>query len=1046
MNKTPWILAAVLLGASFGAQAQAAARKTYIVQLADAPVAAYTGRVAGYAATKPAPGRRLDTRAATVQAYMGYLNSRQSAVLASVPAASVGYRYRVAFNGFSASLTDTEAAALVQQAGVQAVTPETIHSVTTSRTPTFLGLTAPGGLYGRNLSGENVIIGIVDSGIVPEHPSFSDKVDANGKPVPGNQAGTLVYQPITNIRTWNGICQTGPGFPATACNNKLIGAYAFRASFDRNGSVVTAAEFNSPRDAHGHGSHTASTAGGNADVAGALTNGQTAPLIHGMAPRARIASYKALWLNTGSTTANGYTADLVAAIDRAVADGVDVLNYSVSGTRTNYLDAVEVAFLNAGDAGVFVAASAGNDGPANTLSHMSPWLTTVAASTMDRSLVATVTLGNGSTYTGLSVQNTGVPSAPLVLAENVGMKPASQLTDLERTALQRCFTAADLADKTLLNGTAAGPNGALNPTLVAGKIVVCDRGSNARVDKSVAVKAAGGVGVVQVNTAAAQSLNADVHTLPTVHLASSFRDDVRSYAATAGATASFSAGVADFAAVAPVMAGFSSRGPSLASPNILKPDVTAPGVDVLAATVPKGADVAQIAAGNYPAPLSDYLSGTSMSSPHVAGLAALLRQANPAWSPAAIKSALMTTATPVKLDDGSTDTDRFGYGAGHVNPNAAAAPGLVYDARFADYVAFLCGGGLLNPTGSACNAVGFLPAWNLNLASLTSDVVGVQTIRRTVTNVGNSTATYTAMMSPMPGFDTAVSPQSLTLAPGASGSYAVQVLRTTAPIGTWAFGNLDWSDGSKTVRSPVTLRPLSVSVPIRAIEDNRARANKSMTVLTGYNGTMGTTSTGLVPATRTNGRVSFTGQDAVNCTASFSVPAGTKLLRVATFDADTSGGPQGLDDLDLELYRGNTLVASSGNATSNELMALASPAAGTYTVCVYGFATRRPGATTSNYTLSTWLVGTGIANSLRVVAPTKVETAGTGTAVLAWSVSAGQRYLGQVGFVDGRGVTAATTDVYIDATTTAVAAPVAALRLATMEAQNSAKMAKKLMR
>lgn len=1035
MTKTSWIWATVLLSASIGAQAQTAARKTYIVQLADAPVAGYTGQVAGYAATKPAPGRRLDTRAATVQSYLGYLNGRQSAVLATVPAASVKYRYRVAFNGFAASLTDAEAAALARQSGVLAVSPDAMRTVATTRTPTFLGLTAPGGLYSRNVTGENVIIGVIDSGITPESPAFSDKVDGNGKPVQSHLPGSLAYQPITNFRTWTGTCQTGPGFPATACNNKLIGAYAFRAGW--TDAQLRGDEFNSPRDGDGHGTHTASTAGGNANVSASLSNGQPAVGLSGMAPRARIASYKALWLNNSSTTANGFNVDLVAAIDQAVADGVDVINYSISGTRTNYLDPVEVAFLFAADAGVFVAASAGNDGPANAVAHMSPWITTVAASTMDRALVATVQMGNGSSYTGLSVQNTGVPSAPLVLAQNAGMKPADQLTTLELTALQRCFNLTDLLDPSLL-GAEAGPNGALNPALTSGKIVVCDRGSNARVNKSDAVRAAGGVGMVQVNTSAAQSLNADVHSLPSVHLASSFRTAVRAYAANAGATASFTAGVADFSVVAPVMAGFSSRGPSLASPNILKPDVTAPGVDVLASFRPAGASDAAIAAGNYPAPAADFLSGTSMSSPHVAGLAALLRQANPTWSPAAIKSALMTTTTSVKLGSGAIDTDRFGYGAGHVNPNAASQPGLVYDSSIVDNLAFLCGAGLLNPSGSTCGAVGFLPAWNLNLASLTSEVVGAQQIRRTVTNVGTATTTYSGAVT-VPGFNVSVSPSSLTLAPGARGSFTVQAVRTTAPIGSWAFGNLDWTDGSQTVRSPVTLKPLSLAVQ-NEVRDNRVRANKSLTLLTGYTGSMSATSTGLVPATRTPGTVTFSGDTQVDCSARITVPVGTQTLRVALFNVDSSGGAAGQDDLDLELYRTDgTLVGSSLSGTADELVVVNNPAAATYVACVTGFGSGRPGATSSSYVLSSWVIGNGLANSLRVSVPTAVQTAGTGTASLMWSVPAGQRYVGNVNYLDGAGGNVGRTTVLIDDQAPLVVD-------ATNEARDQAKMAKKAMR
>lgn len=1012
MTKTPWIWAAVLLGAALGAQAQTAPRKTYIVQLADTPAAAYTGQVAGYAATRPAPGRRFDSRAAAVQSYLSYLNSRQANVLATVPQASVKYRYRIAFNGFAVSLTDAEATAMAQRAGVVAVTRDVRYRPVTSTTANFLGLTGPGGLYEQGVKGENVIIGIIDTGIAPEHTSFSDKVDATGAPVQSHLPGTVVFQPISSSRTWNGTCQTGPGFPASSCNNKLIGARFFRAGFDGFGAVAVPEEYDSPRDGDGHGSHTASTAGGNTRASGQFADGR-AVTINGMAPRARIAAYKACWTAVNPDETGCYTADTVAAIDQAVADGVDVINYSIGGSTSNYASAVQVAFLGAADAGVFVAASAGNSGPGNTVAHPSPWLTTVAASTHDRDPVATVTLGNGSTFTGPSLQTSGLPNTTVVLAENAGMLPAAQLTTAQLSALRRCFNSADLGNASLTGGVAVGPNGGLNPALTAGKVVVCDRGTNDRVNKSAAVRDAGGVGVVLVNVVGgATSQDADLHAVPTVHLPSSARAPIRTYAATGAGTARFTPSFNNPNVVAPVMAGFSSRGPSLASPNILKPDLTAPGVSVLAALVPIGVPAAQIDAGNYPSPLTGPLSGTSMASPHVAGLAALLRSAHRDWSPAAIKSALMTTTTGVKLADGTADPDRFGYGAGHVNPNAAVSPGLVYDASTFDYVGFICGLGglgLFNPAGSTCGATGLLPAWNLNLASLTSDVVGFQTMRRTVTNVGNATSTYTASAS-IPGFNVSVSPSQLTLAPGARGSFTVSALRTTSPINAWSFGTLEWTGGSKTVRSPLTLRGLSMAVD-REVFDTRARANRSLTLLSGYDGAMSTSTTGLVPAVRTASTVSLEA-DNRNCTATINVPAGTQTLRVALYDSDTTG--RGLDDLDLEMYRGDTLVASSGNATSNEQMTLTNPTAATYTVCVVGFGSSRAGATSADYVLSSWVVGNGLANSLRTVAPTKVETAGTGTVSLLWSVPAGQRYLGAVNFANGTGQRIATTLVAID--------------------------------
>ena len=220
--------------------------------------------------------------------------------------------------------------------------------------------------------------------------------------------------------------------------------------------------------------------------------------ISGIAPRARIAAYKVCW----ETGAGGscFNSDSVAAIDQAVADGVDVINFSISGSQTSFRDPVEVAFLFAADAGVFVSASAGNAGPASsTVAHPSPWLTTVAAGTHDRNYDAVLTLGNGTTVTGSSVNQVATGPAPFVYAGDVGLPGA------DPTQVILCYSSAD------------GGN-VLDPAKVAGKIVLCDRGVTARVNKSLAVKEAGGIGMVLANTSA-NTLNAEVHSVPTVHVA-----------------------------------------------------------------------------------------------------------------------------------------------------------------------------------------------------------------------------------------------------------------------------------------------------------------------------------------------------------------------------------------------------------------------------------------------------------------------------------------------------------------------------------------------
>ena len=431
--------------------------KLYIVQMADAPVVSYDGGIAGYKATKPAKGKKIDPLATDVVRYAGYLTAKHDAALKKVGGGPKAYSYNYVFNGFAAELSEAQAAALRATAGVVNVSKDEMRALDTSSTPAFLGLSDPGGLWdqvgGVGKAGENIIIGMVDSGAWPESLSFSDRTGTNGN---ASKDGKLSYQQIPG---WHGKCTPGEAFTATNCNQKLIGARYYNAGWGGNAAIDTffPFEFNSPRDWAGHGTHTSSTAGGNNGVP-ATGAASIFGAISGMAPRARIAVYKVCWADQ-PTGGGCFGSDSVAAIDQAVADGVDVINFSISGTLTNFLDPVEVAFLFAADAGVFVAASAGNDGPTtSTVAHPSPWLTTVAAGTHNRDGQGSVTLGNGVTYFGASVAN-AIGPLPLIDSEAAGLPGA------DPTKVRLCYAAVDNA------GVAV-----LDPAKIAGKIVVCDRG------------------------------------------------------------------------------------------------------------------------------------------------------------------------------------------------------------------------------------------------------------------------------------------------------------------------------------------------------------------------------------------------------------------------------------------------------------------------------------------------------------------------------------------------------------------------------------------
>jgi subtilisin family serine protease len=938
------------------ANGQTRSNNVYIVRLAEAPVATYTGGVDGFRATKPARGRKLNPNDPDVVRYAAYLEGRHDQTLARAGGRKL-YSYKYSVNGFAAELTEAQAAALATTEGVLTVEKDAMARPATLTTPRFLGLT-PGGLYeelgGVDNAGEDIVIGMLDTGIWPESESFSDRTADN----PNGKTGKLGYQ---QIPAWNGKCTPGEQFTASNCNQKLIAAQWYNAGW--GGDAATKAEFPyefmSPRDTDGHGTHTASTAGGNAGVV-AAAEGTTIGAISGIAPRARIAVYKVCW---GRGDDGGcFNSDSVAAVDQALIDGVDVINFSIGGTSTNFLNAVEVAFLNAADAGVFVAASAGNDGPtASTVAHPSPWVTTVAAGTHDRTYTASATLGNGVTYNGVSLGN-GLASRTLVLSSAAG------LPDKKAEEVALCFP------------------GTLNPAIVTGKVVVCDRGINARVEKSQVVRDAGGVGMILVNVTEG-SVNADLHYVPTVHLGHADRNALVAYGATANPTVSLTAGTLAVVA-APDLASFSSRGPLLAGTgNLLKPDLMAPGVDILAAVAPVGHDGRSF----------DYLQGTSMSSPHVAGLAALLRQRRPDWSPMMIKSALMTTATRdtnvPATGGGFTQISGtpHGYGAGQVVPTRAADPGLVYDSNANDWIAFLCGTGQL--TATFCPSITINPS-NLNMPSIAiGAMVGTQAVTRTVKNVGGATATYNVALDGLAGFTTNVSPTSFTIAPGASRSYTVTFTRSTAPANAYGFGGITWSDGTHKVRIPVALRPVTLVAPARVASTGAA---VSYPVRFGFNGPFGATPIGLVPATTQTDTVA---DDPTNTFAvdgpgvtkfTVTVPAGTNIARFALYDESTDGN----DDLDLYVYRGATIVGASGNSNSNEEVVLVGPTAATYTVYVHGWQTDGPDA---QFTLFHWLVGGATGNMAATVTPTAATIGAPGTVSLTFNgLADATRYTGAI--------------------------------------------------
>lgn len=879
----------------------------YIVQLADEAASTYEGGTQQLQRTAPEGGAQLDAESAEVEAYSAHLEQAQGDAAAEV-GAEVIYNYTLAFNGFAADLSAEQAAELAARKDVVAVVPNELKQIqaTPEYGTEFLGLDGEGGVWeqlgGAESVGEGVVVGILDTGVAPENPSFA------GEPL-GTAAGAEPYldgDAITFAKgdgqTFTGVCETGPGFGADDCSTKIVGARSYVDGFgaDRIGGEDVG-EYESPRDGDGHGSHTGGTAVGNHQVTPTVL-GREFPAISGVAPAAKIAAYKVCWSGpdpVGTADDGCATADLLAAINQAVADGVDVINYSIGGGAADTtVSPTDQAFLGAAAAGVFVAASAGNSGPgASTLDNASPWITTVAASTIPN-YEATATLGDGQAFAGasISVAESAPVEAPLVLA-----------TD----AVANGQTAED--------AEICAPD-SLDAAAVEGSIVVCLRGVTDRVSKSAEVAAKGGVGVLLVNPTPS-SLDNDAHSVPTVHVDADALEAITAYAATEGATVTLAAGNStgvEFAT--PQVAGFSSRGPVEADgSDILKPDVIAPGVGILAPTNnPEDGD-----------PTWAFLSGTSMSSPHVAGLAALYLGERPNATPAEVKSALMTTAYDTVGSDGAAVNDPFAQGAGHADPTRFFEPGLLYLNGTDDWYSYIQGIGY---------DVGAEPidASDLNLASIAiGELTGAETVTRTVTST--QAGTFEASVD-IPGVDAVVEPSTLSFgSAGETAEFTVTFANAGAPLDEFATGSLTWTSGETTVRSPLAIRPVTLVAPDEVTGEG-VDGSVDVEITPGGDGDIALTTTGLArgdlqpDATDPASEHSGAGLPGDESTWEVAVPEGAEFARFDLASTEQAA------DLDLVVYLldgpGGAPVAGwqSATASADERVDLPAPEAGTYRV------------------------------------------------------------------------------------------------------------------
>ncbi|XP_057441874.1 cucumisin-like isoform X2 [Lotus japonicus] len=671
-------------------------------------------------------------------------------VLGSSEPGAILHSYK-SFNGFVMKLTEEEKERMAEMDDVISVIPNSKYNLHTTKSWDFIGFPQK---VTRASMESDIIVGVLDTGIWPESKSFSDE---GFSPPP---------------KKWKGSCYN------FTCNNKLIGAKYFNIE-----GLYFKNDIKSPRDTNGHGSHCTSTVAGNLVTTSLL--GYASGTARGGVPSARVAMYKVCW-ESGCRQA-----DILAALDAAIVDGVDVLSLSLgdTGTAPDYFEnGLNIGSFHAMQRGIFVANAAGNSGPfLYSMTNFPPWMLSVAASTFDRKFVTKVQLGNGVVYEGSTINTFDLNKKkfPLIFAGDIPNIVGGFNSSKSRICSEN----------------------SVDKSAVKGKIVVCEK-----IEEPKKIGFFSGAAGVIFGGVSPKDLPTSF-ALPATFLSrGNIRNVLLYMEATSNPTATILKSDEVNNTLSPYVAAFSSRGPNPITPNILKPDIAAPGVTVLAAWSPLN-PISEVEGDKRKLPYNA-ISGTSMACPHAAAAAAYVKSFHPNWSPAMIKSALMTTATP--MNSALNPEAEFAYGAGQINPVKAVNPGLVYDITEQDYVQFLCGEGytdtlLQNLTQHKRSCFGDpqkRAAYNLNLPSFAvyHGDVGVfpRVFRRTVTNVGSANSTYKATVITPSLLEIQVKPDVLSFTSiGQKKSFSVVVegFLTVNVISA----TLVWDDGNFQVRSPIVV-------------------------------------------------------------------------------------------------------------------------------------------------------------------------------------------------------------------------------------------------
>ncbi|MPZ51959.1 MAG: S8 family serine peptidase [Acidimicrobiia bacterium] len=889
-------------------------RQVFLVRLTDPAAPSYDGGREGLAPIAPDAGEKFNPNSQAAREYTAAITADQDAVIERAGNAfgrdlEVRYRYTYADNGFAAVMTPDEARQLAEDPAVEFIQRNFERELHTDRGPEWIeadhvwnGSTDLG--LPENYLGEGMIIGVIDTGINPSNPSFADVGgDGYDHTNPLGEGNFLGVCDSTNTE------QFDPNFP---CNDKLIGAYGF---LDEDYQPRPDIGLGEAVDYDGHGSHTASTAGGNfVDEAEKVSPTRTDTFnIKGVAPHANIISY--LGCCSGAA--------LTASIDQAIADQVDAINYSIGSAAPSpdlWNDFDARGFLNARAAGIFVATSNGNTGPgfATTGSPAdAPWLISVGASTHDRAnLNSVIDMSGGDTTPPANIDGRGVTSelgpTPIVYAGDFGDPLCDQTTG--------------------------------NETNFGGNIVVCDRGVIGRVEKSFNVAAQGAAGFVLANDAASGgSLNGDAFAIPGVHITFADGNVLKDWLASgSGHTASISGTTFDVNdAHGDLLAGFSSRGPNRAVETVV-PDVTAPGVDIIAAY---GAGHLPSSPQNYGLVEYNFISGTSMASPHVAGAGALMAQAHTDWTPAEIQSALMTSAVTGLTDsfDGSV-TDPYDIGAGRVDVARAVQTQLVFDETEDDYLA-------ANPAEGGDPKTLNLPSFNDQQCLSTCSWTRTAEVPTDALVPGD--ISWTASVEADPAFNSVtVSPNEFTVAPGDTQDLTVSADVAGAPDGETIFARITLTPSDPAVPEvtmPVAVLPSNSILP-GSVEVETRRDAGSFTIadlisieITDFTGSV----EGLVkadpqtfelPVDPTNGDP----YDTPDGTQTTLIDVGSNATRLIAELSDSEAS-------DMDLYVGldsngdgqaelSEEVATSTTATADEFVDISDPEAGSWWILTQNWA------------------------------------------------------------------------------------------------------------